>query len=74
MAVHDLRFGLDLELAQLVAQPGNRRLQFHDMEVEGADLLVEARMVDADLAGRVEQVLEQVGVDAREFLALVRRT
>ncbi len=71
MAVHDLRLGLDLELAQLVTQSRNCCLEFRNVEVKSSDLLIQSRVVDADFAGCVEQVFEQIRVDARELLALL---
>ncbi len=68
MAVHDLRFGFQFQLAQLFTQAGDRLLELFDMKLERGHLLVEPRVIDADFAGCVQQVLEQVGIDARKFL------
>ena len=66
-AMQDLRFGLELELAELFLEARHRARQFADVEVDGADLLFEARARDARFAGIVEQLVEQFRVDAREF-------
>ena len=71
VAVQDLRFGFELELAQLLAQARDRAAEFGEVELDRAHLLLEARAEDADFAGVVEQLVEQVGVDARELLALL---
>ena len=70
--MHDLRFGFYLQLAQLLAQAGDRLVELLDVELEGIHLLAQARMVNADFARCVEQVLQQLGIDARELLALLR--
>ena len=70
--MQDLRFGLELELAQLFLQARDGAAELGEVEIDRADLLLQARAEDADFAGVVEQRVEQVGVDAREFLALLR--
>ena len=72
MPVQDLRFGLELELAQLFLQARDGAAEFGEVELDRADLLLQARAEDAHFAGVVEQGVEQVGVDARKFLALLR--
>ena len=42
MAVHDLRFGLHIQLAQLFAQPGDRHFHLDHIEFDQVDLLAEA--------------------------------
>ena len=71
--MQDLRFGLELELAQLFLQARDGARQLADVEVDGADLLFEARARDARFAGIVEQLVEQLGVDARELGPIGRR-
>ena len=73
VAMQDLRFGLELELAQLFLEARHRARQLADVEVDGADLLLETGARDARLAGIVEQLVEQLGVDAREFGSIGRR-
>ena len=65
--MQDLRFGLELELAQLLLEARHRARQLADVEIDRADLLLEAGARDAGFAGIVEQLVEQLGVDAREF-------
>ncbi len=65
MAMQDLRFGFQLDLAQLILQARDGAAQLGEVELDGADLLFHTRAEDADFAGVVEQVVEQVGVDAR---------
>ena len=71
MAMHDLRFRFDLELAQLFTQPRDRLFEFIDMEFERAHLLIQTRVIDTDLTRCIEQIFEQVRIDTRELLALV---
>ena len=70
VAMQDLRLGLDLELAQLVLQALHDAAELGEVEVDRRHLLLEARAIDADLAGDVQHVVEEVGVDARHFAAL----
>ena len=65
--MQDLRFGFELELAQLFLEARHRARQLADVEVDGADLLFEARARDARFAGIVEQLIEQLRVDTREL-------
>ncbi len=67
VAMQDLRFGLELELAQLLLETRHRSREFADVEIDGADLLFEARPRNAGFAGIVEQLVEKLGVDTREF-------
>ena len=53
VSCHDLRLGLDLELAQLLSQTCDRLFEFLDVKLDRADLLAQARVVDADLARRI---------------------
>ena len=71
--VQDLRLGLDLEVAQLLLQARHRARQLAEVEVERAELLLEAGARDAGFARDVEQLVEQLGVDARHFHALAGR-
>ena len=71
--MQDLRFGFELELAQLFLQARDRARQLAHVEVDGADLLFEARARDARFAGIVEQLVEQFRVDARELGPIGRR-
>ena len=73
VAMQDLRFGFELELAQLLLEARHRARQLTDVEIDGTDLLLQARARDAGLAGIVEQLVEQLGVDAREFWPVGRR-
>ena len=70
MAVQHLRFGLDLEAAQLLLEARHGARELRQIEVDGIDLLIEARAEDAHLAGVVEHGVEQIGVDPRHFHAL----
>ena len=73
VAMQDLRFGLELELAQLFLEARHGARQLTDVEVDGADLLLETGARDARLAGIVEQLVEQFGVDARQLGTIRRR-
>ena len=66
-AMQDLRFGFELELAQLLLEARDGARQLADVEVDGTDLLFETGARDARFAGIVEQLVEQFGVDAREL-------
>ena len=55
MAMQDLRFGFQLELAQLFLQARDRAAELGEVELDRADLLLQARAEDADFAGVVEQ-------------------
>ena len=70
VAVQDLRLGLDLELAQLLLQARHRARQLAQIEFDRAELLLQPRARDADLAGVVEQLIEQLGADARHLDAI----
>ncbi len=70
--MQDLRFGLELELAQLFLQARHRARQLAHVEIDGSDLLFETGARDARLAGIVEQLVEQFGVDARELGSISR--
>ena len=72
-AMQDLRFGFELELAQLFLEARDGARQLADVEVDGTDLLFETGARDARFAGIVEQLVEQLGVDAREFGTIGRR-
>ena len=73
VAVEDLLLGLDLEVAQLFLQARDGARQLAEVVVERADLLFEPRATDADFAGVVEQLVEQLGVDARHLGAIALR-
>ena len=70
VTVQDLRLGLALELAQLVLQALHDAAELGEVEVDRRHLLFEARAVDADFAGDVQHVVEEVGVDAGNLAAL----
>src|SRR3546814_5654605 len=61
VAGDDLRLGLDVEAAQLVAQTHVGLLYLAHRAAERTQLLLQAGAVDRDLAGVVEQLVEQVG-------------
>ena len=77
MPVQNLRLGLGLELAQLLAQPRNRAAELAQVELDRVQLLAQSRLEDVDLAGAVQKRIEQSRVDARSFgtfgAALLRR-
>src|SRR5690606_23127771 len=64
MSVEDLRLGLGLELAQLLPQPRHRLTELAEMEIDRMELLVQPRLEDVDLAGAVQQRVEERRVDA----------
>ena len=68
VARDDLRFGFDLESAQLVAHAQVGRRQLRDGAAERTELLFEAGTVDRDFTGIVDQAVEQVGADAHLLL------
>ena len=53
MFVQDLRFGLELQFAELVLQSRHRPRQFRQVEFDRIYLLLESRTKDADFAGVV---------------------
>ena len=73
VAMQDLRLGLEFQLAQLLLEARDGARQFADVEIDGADLLFEAGARDARFAGIVQQLVEQLGVDARQLGAIGRR-
>jgi len=68
LAVLDLRLGFDLEGPQLLAQTGDRLVQLAQVVAEGVGLLLQARAVDAHLAGEIDQVVQQFGAHAHLLL------
>ena len=68
MAVHDLRFCFQLQLAQLFTQARDGLLKLFNVKLERADLLVEALMINTDFASRIQKVLKEIRIDARKFL------
>ena len=62
VAVQDLGLGLDLELAQLVPQADDGLVEFVQVELDLRELLGQAGIGDADLAGAVQQLLQQAGI------------
>ena len=72
MAVEHLRLGLDLESAQLLLETGHGARELRQIEVDGIDLLIEARAEDAHLAGIVQHRVEQVRIHASHLDALRR--
>ena len=74
VTMEDLRFGFDLELAELFLQARDGARQLAEVELDRAHLLLEARARDADFTGVVEQRVEQLRVDARHLGAIRRRS
>src|SRR5262249_52803605 len=70
--VQDLRLGLDLEMAQLLFETRHRARELAEIEIERAELLLQAGARDARLARDVEKLIEKIGVDARHLDALAR--
>jgi hypothetical protein len=68
-----LRLGLHFEAAQLLLETRDRARQLRQVEVDGVDLLVEARAENTHLAGIVEHRVEQIRIDARHFHPLRRQ-
>ncbi len=64
----DLRFRFDFQHAQLAAQTCDGLLEFDQVEAIGRNLLLQARTVDRNFAGVVDEVVEQVGAYADLFL------
>ncbi len=67
MSMEDLRLGLGLELAELIAQPRHRRAELAEMELDRLQLLREPRLENVDLARAVQKHVEQCRVDARSL-------
>ena len=72
MPIQNLRFGLDLQAAQLLLEARHGARQFGQIEVDRVDLLIEASAEDAHLPGIVEHGIEQIRIDARHFHAFRR--
>src|ERR1019366_551118 len=68
--MQDLRFGFDLELAQLLLQASDRARELTQIEFDRTELLFEARARDTDFAGVVEQLIEQLRTDAGHLDAI----
>ena len=68
--MQDLRLGFGLQVAQLLAQARDGCPELAQMKLDRVQLLLEARLKDADLAGAVEKRIEERGIDARRFGAL----
>src|SRR5215469_17190488 len=68
--VQDLRLGLDLEAAQLFLEARHRARQLAEVEIERPELLLETRPRNARLARDVQQLIEELRIDAGHFLAL----
>src|SRR5690606_720084 len=68
VARDDLRFRFAVQAAELVAQAGVGLLHFAHRRTERAELLLESGAVDGDLAGVVDEAVEQIGADAHLFL------
>jgi hypothetical protein len=64
VTVQNLRLGLDLQAAQLLLQTDDGTRQLAEVEVDRAQLLLQARAGNAGLTGDVEQLIEQVRVHA----------
>ena len=73
MPIQHLRLGLDFQSAQLFLQARHGARQLGQIEIDGIDLLVEARAENAHLAGIVEHGVEQIRIHARHLHALRRR-
>ena len=67
----DLRLGLDVHRAQVVAHARQGGLHFVELELQRVVVLLQARAVDRDLAGIVEHLVELLDRHARGF-ALAR--
>src|SRR5690606_39800421 len=68
VARDDLRFGFAVQAAELVAQARVGLLHFAHRRAERTELLLESGAIDRDLAGVVDEAVEQVGADAHLFL------
>src|SRR5439155_2265505 len=68
--VQDLRLGLDLETAQLLLEARHRARQLAQVEIERAELLLEAGARNTRFARDVEELIEELGINARHLLAL----
>src|SRR5258708_9355459 len=70
VAVQDLRLGFDFEVAQLLFQARDRARQLTEIEVDRAELLLQARAGNAGFAGDVQNLVEKVCADESHFLPL----
>ncbi|MCY1273692.1 hypothetical protein D9M70_223030 [compost metagenome] len=68
VAAEDLRLGLGIETAQLVAHPLDGGFHLVQGEAEVADLLFHAATEDGGLTGQVDQAFEQLGRHLHQFL------
>src|SRR5690606_33502230 len=70
MAMKDLRLGLGLELAELLAQTRDGLTELAQVEVDRVQLLIQPRLEDVDLARAIQQRIEQRRVDSGRLRAL----
>src|SRR5580692_10947322 len=73
VTVQDLRFGLDLKLAQLLFEPRYCARQLAQVEVYRSELLLEPRARDADLARGIEHVIQKLGIHTRHLRTITGR-
>ena len=59
--IKNLRFGMDFELADLIAETRDVAVEFRHVLAETKDLLLHARARDTHFAGIVHQVIKQTG-------------
>jgi hypothetical protein len=72
VAVQDLRFGFDFEVAELLFEARDGARQLTEVEVDRAQLLLQARAGNAGFAGNIQELIEKLCVDASHFLPLGR--
>ena len=70
MAVQDLGLCLDLEFTQLVAKADDSLVELVKVELDLRELLGQAGISNADLAGAVEELLQQARVHTRKVPGL----
>ncbi len=72
MPIENLRFGFDLQAAQLFLEARYRARQFGQIEVDRVHLLIETSPEDAHLSGVVQHGVEQIGIDTGHLHAFRR--
>ena len=70
VTMQDLRLRLDFQLAQLVFQARDRAREFTQVELHRTQLLLDPGAGDADLAGAIEQLVQQLGIHARQLRSI----
>jgi len=67
VAMQDLRFGFDLQLAQLILETRHGARELTEVEFDRTQLLLQTSARNTDFTGIVEELIEQLRADARHL-------